>query len=188
MAALRRGEDDAYAALVRRHAGRMLAVANRLLKSDSEAEDAVQDAFLSAFRSLDSFHGQARLGTWLHRIVVNAALMRLRSRRRHPETSTEDLLPRFLEDGHYLNPPQRWEKDAEGMLADEERRRWVRERIDALPDTYRTVLLLRDIENISTQEAAELLGITANAVKIRLHRARLALRESLDRELRGTKP
>jgi len=163
----------------------MLAVAKRLLKSDSEAEDAVQDAFLSAFRSLDQFEGEAKLGTWLHRIVVNAALMRLRTRKRRPETPIEDLLPRFLENGHFLDPPQRWNDDAEQLLQDEERRRWVRDRIDALPETYRTVLLLRDIENLSTQDAAELLSITPNAVKIRLHRARLALRELLDRELRG---
>ncbi len=185
LAALRRGEEAAYAHLVRLHGGRMLAVAKRLLKVESEAEDAVQDAFLSAFRSLDSFEGEAKLGTWLHRIVVNASLMRLRNRKRRPETPIDDLLPRFLEDGHYLDPPQPWHDDAEQLLQDAERRRWVRDRIDTLPDTYRTVLMLRDIENLSTQDAADLLGITPNAVKIRLHRARLALREILDREFRG---
>jgi len=182
---LRQGDDRAYAALVRRHGSRMLAVASRLLGSEAEAEDAVQDAFLSAFRSLDGFNGQSRLGTWLHRIVVNAALMRLRTRRRRPETSIEELLPRFLENGHFRNPPQRWQDDPESLLQSADRKRWIRQKISTLPESYRTVLVLRDIENISTQETAELLGITPNAVKIRLHRARLALRESLDVEFRG---
>ena len=185
---LRAGDELAYASMVREYGGRMLSVARRLLRSESEAEDAVQDAFLSAFRSLSSFQGQSRLGTWLHRIVVNAALMRLRSRQRRSETSIEDLLPRFLEDGHFEAPPKRWQENGENLLQDAQRRRWVRDRIDALPETYRTVLLLRDIEDISTQETAELLEITPNAVKIRLHRARLALRESLDRALREEVP
>lgn len=181
--ALRKGDADAYERLVRRHAPRMLAVARRLLRSPDDAEDAVQEAFLSAFRALDRFEGEARLGTWLHRITVNAALMRLRSRRRRPESSLEDLQPRFLEDGHHEVLPRRW-KDADRVLADRRLRERVREAIDRLPDTYRNVLLLRDIEEMDTAETAAALGISENAVKTRLHRARVALREVLDPALR----
>lgn len=183
VAGLRAGDAKAYEQLVREHAPRMLAVARRFLRSPDDAEDAVQEAFLSAFRALDRFQGQSRLGTWLHRITVNAALMKLRSRRRKPEESLEELSPRFQEDGHYEVLPRRW-KDADRVLADKELRAGVREGIDRLPETYRNVLLLRDIEELDTAETADVLGISENAVKTRLHRARVALREVLDPVLR----
>jgi RNA polymerase sigma-70 factor (ECF subfamily) len=105
VARLRAGSDAAYEELVRAQGARLLAVARRLLRSEEDARDAVQDAFISAFRAIDRFEGGSRLSTWLHRIVVNAALMKLRSQQRKPETSIEDLLPRFLEDGHFAEPP-----------------------------------------------------------------------------------
>jgi len=94
VARLRAGDEAAYAELVRTQGGRMFAVARRLLRSDDDAADAVQEAFVSAFRAIASFEGGARLSTWLHRIVVNAALMKLRTRARRPEVSIEELLPR----------------------------------------------------------------------------------------------
>src|SRR5262249_37886439 len=100
---LRAGDESASEALVRRHAGRLLAGARRCLTGEADAADAVQDAFLSAFRALDSFREGASLGTWLHRIVVNACLSKLRSRRRRPETSLE-LLPAFDESGRHAAP------------------------------------------------------------------------------------
>ena len=125
------------------------------------------------------------LSTWLHRIVVNACLMRLRAKRRRPEeTEIESLLPVFAEDGHQATPSVPWAENAQTMLEREETRAMVREAIDQLPDAYRIVLLLRDIEEKTTEETAAILGITANAVKIRLHRARQALRTLLDRQMR----
>jgi RNA polymerase sigma-70 factor (ECF subfamily) len=105
---LRSGEEAAYEELVRRYGGRLLAVARRFLPVEEDARDAVQDAFLSAFRGLRSFEGHAQLSTWLHRIVVNASLMKLRTRRRKPEQSIEELLPGFLEDGHLERPASPW--------------------------------------------------------------------------------
>ena len=185
VARLRAGEEGAFEELVRSHGGRMLSVARRLLRDPDDAQDAVQDAFLSAFRSLDKFEGSARLSTWLHRIVVNAALMKLRTRRRKPETSIEDLLPRFLEDGHPAQPAVEWKLPADQALERTQLLDLVRRRIDELPETYRIVLLLRDVEDLDTAETAEVLGIAPNAVKTRLHRARQALRTLLDGDLRG---
>lgn len=185
VARLRAGEEAAFEELVRTHGGRMLGVARRLLRDPDEAQDAVQDAFLSAFRSLEKFEGGARLSTWLHRIVVNAALMKLRTRRRKPETSIEELLPRFLEDGHQAQPAVAWKLPADQALERAQLGQLVRRRIDELPETYRTVLLLRDVEDLDTAETADFLGIAPNAVKTRLHRARQALRTLLDAELRG---
>jgi RNA polymerase sigma-70 factor (ECF subfamily) len=182
--ALRAGEDDAYAQLVRRYGGRLLAVTRRLLREEEDARDAVQEAFLSAFKSIGRFEAQARLSTWLHRIAVNAALMKLRSKRRRPETSIEELLPGFVEDGHMAEPPQPWREGADTLVARRETRDWVRGRIDELPESHRTVLVLRDIEELDTTEVAELLDISPGAVKTRLHRARQALRSLLDRDLR----
>ena len=173
---LKAGDEDAYATVVRTLGGRMLAVARRFLQDEDLARDAVQDAFLSAFRSIHAFDGDAQLATWLHRIVVNAALMKLRTRRRKPEQSIEPMLPAFAEDGHHAGRPVvAWTASAEEALLRREARKRVRAAIADLPERYRTVLLLRDIEERSTREAADLLGITENAVKLRLHRARQAL-------------
>jgi RNA polymerase sigma-70 factor (ECF subfamily) len=185
LAELRAGSEAAFARLLREHGGRMLAVARRLLRDEEDARDAVQEAFVSAFRSLDRFAGGSRLATWLHRIVVNGCLMRLRSRRRRPEEPIEELLPTFLEDGHQARPSAEWSAPVDELLHREEIRALVRASIDRLPESYRTVLILRDIEELSTGDAAALLGVTENALKIRLHRARQALRTLLDPHLRG---
>lgn len=180
LARLRTGNEEAYEALVATHAGPMLRVARRMLRNEDDARDAVQDAFLSALRSLDRFQGDAKLATWLHRIVVNACLMKLRRRRRKPELAIEDLLPRFLEDGHQVRPSSEWNLPADEAVGRGEIRMLVRSCIDRLPESYRTVLLLRDIEDVDTEETARLLDISSTAVKVRLHRARQALRTLLD--------
>lgn len=184
---LRKGDSGAYEELVRQNTGRLLAVTRRLLGNDEDARDAVQDAFISAFRALDRFEGNARLSTWLHRIAVNAALMKLRSRRNHPEESIEDLLPVFDQNGFHVTPtshlgiPEEPRPDAKRLRTAER----VRAAMDELPESYRTVLLLRDIEELDTKETAEMLGVTPNAVKIRLHRARQALKGLLERATVG---
>jgi len=185
---LKAGDDDAFAEVVRTLGGRMLAVARRFMKDDDAARDVVQDAFLSAFRGIHAFDGQAQLSTWLHRIVVNAALMRLRSRQRRPEQSIEPLLPVFQEDGHHVEPVVSWAESAERMLERQETRVVVRAAIADLPDSYRVVLMMRDIDDLSTREVADALGITENAVKLRLHRARQALATLIKRRLAATTP
>jgi RNA polymerase sigma-70 factor (ECF subfamily) len=186
---LKSGEEEAFERLVREHGGRLLAVARRFLRHEEDARDAVQEGFLSAYRSIDKFERGSRLSTWLHRIVINACLMRLRTRRRKPEEPIEDLLPQFQPDGHQVgHPTPEWEGSAEMLLALSETRSIVRRAIDRLPDSYRAVLLLRDIEELSTEETARSLDITANAVKIRLHRARQALRALLEPHFRKAVP
>lgn len=169
--------------LVRDNACRMLATARRLLRDEQESRDAVQDAFLQAFRCWKDFRGQSQVSTWLHRIVVNAALMRLRRKARRGSVSIEPLLPTFDATGHRVGAPPAWGASADELLERRETREMVRRRIDELPHDYRAVILLRDIEEMSTEEAAEALGITPGAVKTRLHRARMALRTLLERDL-----
>lgn len=180
---LRRGDNAAYDSFVRQHTGRAIAVARRLLRNEDDARDAVQDAFLQLFRSIESFRGDANLSTWLHRVVVNAALMKLRSASRRPETSFDELLPVFDEDGHHADPMQVAPLSAEAMIDRQQQHAMVRACIAQLPDQYRAIITLRDFEELDTGEVATLLGITENAVKIRLHRARQALATLLKREL-----
>ena len=174
--------------VIRSNSGRLLSVARRMLGNEADAQDAVQDAFLNAFRSLDSFHGDARLSTWLHRILVRAALMKLRRRRRKPETSIDDLLPKFHADGHAALPAVARDESPTTALERQEVRDQVQAAIDRLPENYRTVLVLRDIEGLGTEEAAQMLGESTAAVKTRLHRARMALRGLLDPIVRGGQP
>jgi RNA polymerase sigma-70 factor (ECF subfamily) len=177
---VRAGDASASEELVRRHGGRMLAVARRFLRTEEDGADAVQDAFLSAFRSLDGFAGNSALGTWLHRIVVNACLMRLRARSRSREVRIEDLLPTFDDTGQHTRAVPPWEDRALARLTRAETRAHVRAGIDRLPEAYREVLLLRDIEGLDTEQTAQHLGINPGAVKTRLHRARQALRTLLE--------
>ena len=185
VASLRAGEPAACERLVREHGPKLLATARRLLGDEQDAQDAVQDAFINAFRGIGTFEGTSRLGTWLHAIVVRSALMKLRSRRRHPEQSIEPLLPRFLSDGHAAHPAASWDQNVVSEVGRRDMRDFVRRKIDRLPEDFRTVLLLRDIEQMDTAETARVLGIEPGAVKTRLHRARQALRGLLDGEFRG---
>ncbi len=181
LAQLRSGEQAACELLVRRYSPRMLAVAQRFMRCDADARDALQDAFMNVFKHLDQFQSGSRLGTWLHSVVVRACLMRLRTQRRKREEPIEDLLPRFhAGEGHRVHPGPEWTSEPEQMAQREEVRATVRRCIDELPESYRQVLLLRDIEELDTREVAELLGVSDGVVKTRLHRARQALRELLD--------
>lgn len=181
---LRSGDARSYERLVRDHGGAMLAVARRFHRDEDDARDAVQDAFVAAFRAMPFFREDARLSTWLHRVTVNACLMKLRSARRHPTSSLEELLPRFDDTGHHVEHPMAWSADAESLADAPELRTRVRACIAKLPEPYRAVLICRDIEEMDTAETAKALGISTENVKTRLHRARQALRTLLDPHMR----
>jgi RNA polymerase sigma-70 factor (ECF subfamily) len=187
VARLKAGDAQAFEELVRCHGGRMLSVARRFLRDEDAARDAVQDAFLSAFRAIRNFDGNAQISTWLHRIVVNAALMRIRARQRRPEQSIEPLLPTFQEDGHHTESVTSWAESGDAVLERRETRALVRTAIADLPEGHRVVLMMRDIEDRSTKEAADALGISENAAKLRLHRARQALATLINQRLAGTR-
>ena len=183
LAQLRAGDEAAFEQVVQLYGGRMLAIARRFLNNEHDAQDAVQEAFTSAFRALDRFNGDSLLSTWLHRIVVNAALVQLRSRRRRGERTIEELLPRFDRGGEWLDDPTPWTEARETALERRDSREMVRRCIEKLPASYRSVLLLRDIEELDTEETARLMAVTSTAVKVRLHRARQALKTLIEREL-----
>ncbi len=182
LANLRAGNADAFEQIVHRYGGRMLATARRFLNNEHDAQDAVQEAFTSAFRALDRFNGDSMLSTWLHRIVVNAALVQLRSKRRRGERMIEELLPRFDQEGEWIDSPPSWTDARDTILERRDSREMVRRCIEKLPASYRTVLLLRDIEELDTEETARVMAVTATTVKVRLHRARQALKTLIELE------
>ena len=179
------GDERAITQLVRDNGGWMRVVAERLLRDPVLAEDCVQEALINAIQKIDTFAGRASLRTWLHRIVVNAALMKLRTRRRLNEGSIDDLMPAFDANACRIEAPWQEIETPERILERAQSSDLVPRAIERLPDVYRIVLMLRDIEELSTRETAELLDCTENAVKVRLHRARSALKKLLEPLLRG---
>lgn len=184
VAALRAGDEAAYERLVREKGRWLLGLARHMLGNEEDARDVVQETFLAAFRGVGRFHGQCLLGTWLRKIAVNQCLMKIRSRARKPAESIETHLPKFLEDGHQAEASQEWLVPADLAVERRELRTLVKSSIEKLPVNYRTVLVLRDIEELDSCEVAKLLALTPNTVKVRLHRARQALRALLDPHLR----
>jgi RNA polymerase sigma-70 factor (ECF subfamily) len=185
VAAARAGDAAAFEELVTRYEGKIFRLTRNITGNHEDAEDAMQDAFLNAYAHLPDFHGDSRFYTWLVRIAANEALMRLRKRRPNqfsldePIEGDADLFPRELED---------WGPTPEQKYAQTEMHDIVGEVIEALKPEFRIVFLLRDLEELSTQETAELLGISVPAVKSRLLRARLKLREKLNRHFRQGAP
>jgi RNA polymerase sigma-70 factor (ECF subfamily) len=183
--ALQKGDDVSTETFVRENIRWMVRTAERILKERSAAEDSVQAAFVKIFRSLDSFRGESSLRTWMRRIVVNQALMVLRKQERLRETSIEPLLPSFDGNGCRLDETWLVKDTPESLLASAQVSQAVMTAIDKLPDAYRLVLLLRDIEEYSTTQVAHMLELSESNVKVRLHRARAALKKLLDPVLAG---
>lgn len=177
---LRRGDEDAFEDLVRTTGRRLLAVARRITRSEQDAEDAVQEAFLSAFRALPGFDGRSSISTWLHRIVVNAAIKRSRTPARRNESSIEDLVHRFDASGDYADRPQPWASDTDDPQSRARTREALAQAIDQLPDEFRSVILLRDVYGHDSRSVAASLGISDALVRQRLHRARQALTKLLE--------
>jgi RNA polymerase sigma-70 factor (ECF subfamily) len=180
---LQNGDADAFESFVRLFTSRALQIAQRILENEADAADAVQDAFTSATRSIGEFRTECQLATWFHRIATNAALMRLRAKRGKNARSIGELAPDFYSDGHRVGPQPAWARAPDEILEQADSRRMIYEKISQLPQDFRNVVLLRDIQQVGTAEAARQLGVSGAVVKTRLHRARQALRSMLEEEL-----
>jgi RNA polymerase sigma-70 factor (ECF subfamily) len=177
---VRRGSPTAFGAMMRRYNRRLYRTARAILKDDSLAEDALQEAYLAAFRHMDDFRGDAALGTWLTRIVVNQALQALRRTRRD-----RVVVPFEESDAQHeaLNVADSPDTGPENMLLRAQTRRLIERNIDALPEGYRTVFVLREVEDLTVEETAAALDIPAATVRTRLFRAKARLRESLAQQM-----
>jgi RNA polymerase sigma-70 factor (ECF subfamily) len=174
----------AFEELVSRHEEKIYRLAMRLVRNESDAQEILQEAFLSAWRNLDGFEGKSQFGSWLYRVAANAALMHLRSQRRRPAVSTEDVTAAVLEtaaerEGAGFTSGGDWSNRPDDQFQSAELRRHIQSAIEGLPESQREVFLIRDVEGLSTEETAEVLGVSVPTVKTRLHRARLALREAI---------
>jgi len=175
------GEMSAFEALVARHEDKVYGLALRMTRSEADAAEITQDTFLSAYQHLAEFRGEAAFGSWVHRIAANNALMRLRRQRVLDIVSDEIAGPEFTDRGSLAEVPESdWSKRADDKVLDDELGRAIQVATDALPEGYREVFLLKDVEGLSYEEISEMVGISVPAVKSRLHRARLALREAID--------
>jgi RNA polymerase sigma-70 factor (ECF subfamily) len=177
--AAKKGDIAAFEELVKRYDRNVFRIAQHITQNREDAEDVVQDAFLKAYGNLSQFQGQSKFYTWLVRIAVNEALMKLR--RRRPERTVsldqdvetdEDTIPREVAD---------WSPNPEQQYNQAELRELLQKTIQGLPAGFRTVFVLRDVEGLSTEETAEALSLSIPAVKSRLLRARLQLRERLNK-------
>jgi len=180
------GDGQAFEQLVHEHAGWMLALAHRFTNCEMEAADCVQESFLTVLKNAESFQGRSTLKTWLHRIVVNQALMKIRKKTNLREESFDEYSPRYDRNGFLIGPVRISDETVEALVSKKEIAEKVQNAIRQLPDMHRVILLLRDIEGFSTAETAEALEITDAAVRTRLHRARTALKKILEPVLGAT--
>jgi RNA polymerase sigma-70 factor (ECF subfamily) len=182
VARARHKDFGAFEALLERYEDKVFRLAFRFVRNESDAKEILQDTFLSIWRKLDTFKGDSQFGSWLYRVAANTALMRLRAQRRHPEVSTEELPIGYLDNyGQLPMSGENWARRPDDELQSDELRRRIQKAVDELPEIYRTVFIIRDVEGLSTEETAEVLEISIPTVKTRLHRARLALRDAITR-------
>jgi RNA polymerase sigma-70 factor (ECF subfamily) len=182
----RAGDVAAFEELVGRHEEKVYRVAMRFTRNETDAAEILQETFLSAWRNLGAFQGNAQFASWLYRVAVNAALMLLRSQKRHPQVAVDDVTPEALGEaakdaGPGLGAGTDWSRRPDEHFQSEELRRQIQFAVDGLPESQRSVFLMRDVDGLSTEETGELLGLSVPTVKTRLHRARLALREAISR-------
>ena len=183
--AAREGDINAFEQLVKRYDRNVFRIANHITQNREDAEDVVQDAFLKAYQKLDQFQGNSKFYTWLVRIAVNEALMRLRKRKASKTVSIDEDVE--TDEGFVPREVTDWSPNPEQLYKQAELGDILEKTIQGLPSGFRTVFVLRDVEGLSTEETADALGLSVPAVKSRLLRARLQLRERLSRHFKKNK-
>jgi len=180
---VQKGDYAAFEELVLRHSDKTYALAMGMLRNSADAEDVVQTTFLNVFQRLNTFRGDSAFTSWLYRIAANNALMKIRKNKREPVDSIENMLPSFTENGLHAHPMVgAWsQRSADKLVDDKKLSKALEDALGKLPPQYRVVLLMRDVDGLSNEEISDVMGLSIPAVKSRLHRARLAVREELDR-------
>ena len=179
VARARAGDLEAFEGLIGRHQQRVMRVVLSILKEPMDAEEVAQDVFLTVFEKIDHFRGDSSFSTWLHRVAVNAALMRRRKSKADRSVPLDDVMPSFDERGHLAVDIADWSQQAGDPVLAREAGEVIEAAVEKLDEMYRTVFALRDVQGFSTEETAEILELSVPAVKSRLHRARLFLRREL---------
>jgi RNA polymerase sigma-70 factor (ECF subfamily) len=174
------GDTAAFEILFARYSPRLFRQAVQLLGNEAEAEEILQEVFLTLYTKAQTFRAEAAVSTWLYRLTTNASLDRLRRRVRRQEVQIDDYIPQFTDDGHHRERPiVDWSQNLEGALVRDEAHQLLRQAIETLPPLDKAVVVLSDLDELSQRETADILNLTVSAVKSRLHRARLFLRGRL---------
>lgn len=178
------GDTDAFDQIMREHQDTVYRVALRFLKNEIEAQDVAQDALLNVYRKLHTFKGNSALGSWIYRVAVNTALMRLRKKKRRSEVALDNVAPSEEHETEYQDLRSMWHRRGDEVAENRELRRKIMEAVELLEPKYQAVFALKEFDGLSLKEISDELDISVPAVKSRLHRARLTLRASLERYLR----
>ena len=173
------GNLDAYDKIVELYQKRIYALSFNLMRNQMDAQDVAQEVLLTLFKKIHTFQGKSAFSSWVYRITLNSSYMKLRSKKKEPKISIDELLPSFNSTGFQQEKIQDWSENTESLLFTNETRDVISKAIDLLPEKEKVVFLLRDVEGLSTEKAGEILDLTVPAVKSRLHRARLFLRKKL---------
>jgi RNA polymerase sigma-70 factor (ECF subfamily) len=176
---LQAGKSEVFDKLAALYQKKIYALSFNLTRNAMDSEDVVQEVLLTLYKKIHTFQGRSAFSSWVYRITVNTAYMKLRSKKKEKSISIEELYPAFSGAGFHQEKIQDWSEHTESLLFDNETRETIQKAVDLLPDKEKVVFLLRDVEGLSTEEVGEVLELTIPAVKSRLHRARLFLRKKL---------
>ncbi len=179
VAEFNKGKEEAFVELVTRYTEKVYNLGMRITRNEQDAEEVVQDVFITLHEKLHTFQGKSAFSSWLYRVTANAAFMMLRSRRKHAASNIDDIAPGAQESNSYLTRSET--SDLDFMTSRHEMRDALQEAIESLPSEYKTIFILRDVDGLSNQEVGEILDLSVPAVKSRLHRSRLMLRKSLQK-------
>ena len=173
------GNLDAYDKIAELYQKRIYTLSFNLMRNQMDAQDVVQEVLLTLFNKIHTFQGKSAFSSWVYRITLNSSYMKLRSKKKEPKISIDELLPSFNSTGFQQEKIKDWSENTESLLFTNETRGMINKAVDLLPEKERVVFLLRDVEGLSTEKVSEVLDLTIPAVKSRLHRARLFLRKKL---------
>ena len=176
---LQNGNLEAYDKIAEIYQKKIYGLSFNLTRNQMDAQDVTQEVLLTLFRKINMFQGKSAFSSWVYRIAVNASYMKLRSKKKEPNVSIDELMPSFNSAGFQQEKIQDWSEDTESLIFTKETRDVINKAVDLLPEKEKVVFLLRDVEGLSSEKAGEILDLTVPAVKSRLHRARLFLRKKL---------
>ena len=176
---LQAGKESSFEQLANLYQKNIYNLSFNLTRNATDSQDVTQEVLLTLFKKGHTFQGKSAFSSWVYRITLNASYMKLRTRKKEPNLSIEDLLPSLNGAGFQQEKLQDWSENTEAAFFDKETRRVIQKAVDLLPDKEKVVFLLRDVEGLSTEKVSEILEITVPAIKSRLHRARLFLRKKL---------
>ena len=176
---LQNGNLEAYDKIAEIYQKKIYGLSFNLTRNQMDAQDVTQEVLLTLFRKINMFQGKSAFSSWVYRIAVNASYMRLRSKKKEPNVSIDELMPSFNSAGFQQEKIQDWSENTESLIFTKETRDVIDKAVNLLPEKEKVVFLLRDVEGLSSEKAGEILDLTVPAVKSRLHRARLFLRKKL---------